>query len=369
MFRRIKNIQSSDYIGDSLLDINENFVGLDKHITSILSTKDNLVLESNKLQNIVDEFSNFFNAQYFLSNFQARLSTHPLQPVTDVTTDAVYQKNIKKIYLHRYGGDSICLFDQVINKWTRVIVPYTTEIPLSNYTLEDNTTYNIFIDYSSGSMSFLFKQFDIKNNLPLYDGVYVDDVSLKNRYIGTIHILYNQSTELSFHNDSNNGAPAKQLLWNMYNRCSSTIFCREKLSYSLKRTLIYKNNILPVLKDKPYFWNKTNELNTYSSNANNIIFVNGQKSLVEMQYHNTVQCNDRNAYIGIGLNEEFDPDFYNETSSNVSHCKSNDSVNMTSFFQKNVERGLNKITTFDAGDGEVIFNIDSNCNSVLTIQN
>jgi hypothetical protein len=155
----------------------------------------------------------------------------------------------------------------------------------------------------------------------------------------------------------------------MYNKQNCLVRCTERQQYKLKRFLSHKTSILPILKDKPYFWNKTNESNTSSKTSNNIIFLNGLTTLVKMQYSTVVDPKGENAYIGIGLNEENDPDLHNDTNSTLSHTKANNTISMDAYFSKNVEYGLNKLTTFDAGDSNVLFNINGNSTTVAHIHN
>jgi hypothetical protein len=368
MYRRIQEIQASDYIGDNLIDINENFLSLDKRIDSVIVNKEFLYSDYTNIDYIFNEFQDFFNIQYFLTKFDARLSTHPLLHTLNETVDLQYQKNVNKIYLHRFNGDSVGLYDG--QQWTRVIIPFVTEIRLKDYSLDDNTTYDIFMSYKNKNIVFIFQKWStVSRQLAYIDGVYVDGTSDKNRYIGSIHILNNKTTEFSFVNDSNNGEPVRLLLWNMYNKQNCLVRCTERQQYKLKRFLSHKTSILPILKDKPYFWNKTNESNTSSKTSNNIIFLNGLTTLVKMQYSTVVDPKGENAYIGIGLNEENDPDLHNDTNSTLSHTKANNTISMDAYFSKNVEYGLNKLTTFDAGDSNVLFNINGNSTTVAHIHN
>ncbi len=364
MYRRIQNIQASDNIGDSLIDINENFLALDKRVQDIDNIKTTLHTNLTSLKMIFDEFESFYYKNYFTTKFEARLSTHPLQAFTNSDVSIQYQKDLASIYLHRYKGDTIGLYDG--NKWSRCIIPLMTEINLLGRNLSDNTTYDIFINYQNKKIEFVFTKM-LERNLQIHDGIITDNN--KNRYIGSVHILNGSRTEMSFVNDSNNNLPARQLLWNMYNRLPSQIVCREIYSYTLKRYLSHKNSILPVLKDKPYFWNKTNELRDSSGLSNSVMFVNGQEVSVKMMYRNIVNSNNKNVYLGIGLNEINDPDFYEEVSSTTSNTQAQDTVCMTSYFQKNINAGLNTLTTFDAGEEGTMFNIDGTCQSVTTIYN
>jgi len=115
MLNKIKQIEPFEYIGNSLLTINNNTSILDNNISQLRDISTMLIKDINKVSTAVTEFENIFRNKQAQSIFNARLSAHKQYALTNAQLVGNSLIDVQTLYLHSYKGNSVGLYNKVNN--------------------------------------------------------------------------------------------------------------------------------------------------------------------------------------------------------------------------------------------------------------
>jgi len=265
-------IKESEYIGDSLYNLNANFdafnselLNLSKGVSSFEALQEHVSIEEARLSSIYNIVENTF----IPSLVQVRLSLD-----STITTSSNTTTNT--IYLHPYNGNLLSVYNTATKRWEVESIENIQAIPLVN--LELNQIYDVVV-YKEKELMFSFvkwqdftlesytdKDGKVKRNRfhekYTTDRVLIDNILTvdSKRLLGTIHI--SASSANTIHQDLQN-INTQVSLSNLYNKiqtvCSFTesiefVSCTDSqaiLNVSLfNETSLSKNKkVLQIVKD------------------------------------------------------------------------------------------------------------------------
>jgi hypothetical protein len=343
----LHDIKATEYIGNSLTTINSNFVSLSTNVQDMSVRYTNLRQDFINLEQNITLLNNFFNTNYTSNVCQIRVSSSLLY------ADASLSKkrrliNVQSIFLHPVEGGSVSLYNTISNTWETQVLPGVIEVSIA--TLSPHTLYDIFIKYNSVNNVFETTFTTTSSNKKAtLDGIYVHLDDNNKRYIGCFYKELS-GVEQTYNYTQVGDSKLKQHLWNNSNQVKAYIKGYNSLQNYTLPIFLPKNsknlNVFSNTDGRKTFWNKSN---TFS-------FICGKSTSIQVVYTTFVELNNKNAYIGISLNDEYQP--FKESLALVN--ENNDGVMVMSCSIKiDVEPGLHKVYTFDASEESVRFNVKS----------
>jgi len=367
-----KRIPATSYIGNSLVDINNNFDNIDAATTVLTQQRDTLLnTYINALQSVSilqDTFALHLPTQ--LANL--RLSLTDRYPVADENNIGNTLKNKLSLFLHSYNGNRVGLYNTTLKRW--ISLPLRGLLNFSLFGLAVNTVYDIFL-YIEKDDTFKLK-FKEWSNLSTpssrirYDGVLVNADDISQRYIGSV-ALQDRGTQQTF-----SGTSVKILLYNAYNQTITRVSKKSvNTSYRLLYPLIKNStNIDPftkIINDQTY-WNEMDitQNSTSATDSEPILYLCGESVRCSVSYYNTVNSIvpqiDHIVHTGISINNVFQPSkdicmIYNQNIQST--------VDTLSILNTIVSPGLHVIRAFNAGDSDVYFNTSGNSNITAMLIN
>ena len=267
-----QEIKESEYIGDSLYNLNANFdafnselLNLSKGVSSFEALQDYVALEEARLNSIYNIVENTF----IPSLVQVRLSLD-----STITTSSNTTTNT--IYLHPYNGNLLSVYNTVTKRWEVESIENTQAIPLVN--LELNQIYDVVV-YKENKLMFSFIKWQdftlesytnndgkVESNI-FHDKYTTNRVLIDNvltvdskRLLGTIHI--SASSANTIHQDLQN-TNTQVSLSNLYNKIQTVCSFTESIEFvtctnsqavlnvnTFNQTSLFKNKrIFQVVKD------------------------------------------------------------------------------------------------------------------------
>lgn len=243
----IKTINRVDKIGDSLLDINANFLALEQQLCSLRNgstSLDALKDSFDSLLNLTQVLEKQVNTNLTAQHCQVRISLDPSNPIPYGS----YGSSLK-FYLHPYQGNYLSLYNTQAKLWeifniTEVLSFYLTDSGLINGTkLRQNSTYDIYICNKNNKFIVKYKRwnrdelkkfgpFDPTPMRKLIDNVYVDNTDSSYRFIGCVTTT-EQDGETEQTNQLQN---SRNYLWNYYNRVYSTVIGTSAVDFTIGDT-------------------------------------------------------------------------------------------------------------------------------------
>jgi hypothetical protein len=343
------SIKATDYIGDSLSVINSNFASLN------LNTQD----MNNRIKTLNDNFSNLsknvyslcslFNSNFISTICQLRVTCSKLYMDSSFEERFII-KNAQSIFIHPVKQGLIGLYDNITKTWETQVIPGVLEF--STAQLSKGVMYDIYLGFSNIETVFVikFEEWSENKKQKIIDGVIVSNTDNNMRYIGCLY-KENSGIEQSYTQQSLGGANLKQHIWNSTNQINCFIKGTNNFSSYSLQTFLPKNsknlNIFNNTDGNKTFWNQNNSLS----------FICNEKTSVQVLYNTYIKTNNKNAYIGISINDAYKPIKDNLTLVNQN---SDGECLLSCSMRIDAKPGLNKIYTFDAGEKEVLFNTKAN---------
>ena len=210
--------------------------------------------------------NNVMEAQPDLNGLRLTLSTGA--PIADVS-------NGSTLYLTPYKAGAIALYDG--QRWLRRV---TAEISISLSGLTTGKNYDVFVNWNGSAcvLSLVVWSSDTARatSLATQDGVYVQSGDATKRYVGTIRATSATQTQDSL---------TQRFVWNFYNRVRRVLQITEATaSWSYTTTGTWRQ--------------------VRGQTSNQVEYVSGELSLVELAAHGMAQANNGNfgTASGVGIN-------------------------------------------------------------------
>lgn len=172
-----------------------------------------------------------------------RISLNATNPVPSV--DIEEDNNVMSLYVHKYRGDKVSLYNKDLKRWSVYTLPDTPivqalETPTGS-SLTKDSNYDVFLtDVKPNVGGTTFEvTFDAWNgNQPVnriyIDGVCVHSSDYSKRLIGCLRTGSTDGTSAqTFGGIDTGGASIKQFIWNAQNQVPVTFACWEKESYEI----------------------------------------------------------------------------------------------------------------------------------------
>jgi len=341
---KTKQIQPTDFIGDSLTDINNNFYLINNKIDTLNAQVVSIYSQLTVLLMCIKDVADTFNTTYPESTACVRMSLNKNVSLRNNITS-------KTLYIHPYKGNSIGLYNIDLKKWVMHTIDSVIECDLSE--LEPDSNYDVYIWKQDDLIYVYFDKWLVVNTPPLkktINGALVHlNVNIM-RYIGCVHIMSDGNCEQSYNNYDVEGAVLNQFVWNHYNREKTLLIGAEgTINYHISKPLDKSNNAYKQNSNGDSFWNFANALN--SPLYSNITYIAGSTSFVEVTYNNTINCNGNVAMIGIGDDISEGP----STHSSIAYHYSESVIHAQSEYKKNNNGGLRTIQMYSAAGPDAVF--------------
>lgn len=341
---KTKQILPTDYIGDSLTNINNNFYLLDSKLDTLTAQIVSIYSQLTVLQTCINDVADTFNTTYPESTACVRMSLN--ENIND-------KSNIvsKTLYIHPYKGNSIGLYNINLKKWVMYTINVPIECDLS--TLEPDNNYDVYVWKKDDDIYVYFDKWDDFNTSPLkknLNGALVHiNISIM-RYIGCVHIQSDGTCEQSYNVTDVEGAVVNQFVWNYYNREKVLLTGIESnINYKITTPLDKSNNAYKQNFAGGTFWNFANAQN--SPLYSNIAYIVGDTSSIDVTYSNTINCNGNIAMIGIGDDDSNGPSL----DSSVAYHYSLSVVHAQSNYKKTQPGGFYSIQMYNAAGADAVF--------------
>lgn len=270
-------IDSSEYIGDSLIKINNNFTALKDAVCSLVGASPSVAA--------------------------IRLS---LDPTTAIPTENRTGTNASTLYVHPFKGTSISLYNLQAEKWE--INSFETVLSFPLTTLAANTNYDIYLHRNNNlvyNVEFVAWANSTPGAAPLprvyKDGVIVKSLSEANkRLVGCLRTVAQGQSEQSLGSHIAGGSNTKQLLWNAQNQMPISFYSFETGTYAA----VGGSNGWTG-------WRKVNPSGPGSGSNHRFSFITGDYTTLNIigqiyssYYNNLTQVV---SYVGFGINNEINP--------------------------------------------------------------
>lgn len=351
-------IKATDYIGDSLAAINSNFASISFNTQDMINRINTLNNDFSNLSNGVYNLCNQFNANFVSTICQLRMTCSKLYADSSFEKK-VKLKNIQSIFIHPVKQGLIGLYNKTNNTWETQVIPGVLEFSTARLTRD--TLYDVFLGFNTVETvySIKFEEWSKNKNKKVVDGVVVSEENINMRYIGCVYKGVG-GVEQSYTQEQLGGVDLKQHIWNNDNQIPCYIRGNNNFkSYSLQTFLPKNSKNLNVFNNTDVnktFWNKNNSLS----------FVCGEKTAVQVLYNTHINLNNKNAYIGISLNDAYKP---LKDSLTLVNQSSEGECLLSCSMKIDAEPGLNTVYTFDAGEESVLFNTRANSYFEVTLLN
>jgi len=367
-----RRIPSTSYIGNSLVDINNNFDNIDA-VATVLTQQRDVLLDTyiNALQSVnilQDTFALHLPTQ--LANL--RLSLSDSYAVADDSNIGNRLKDTFNLFVHPYNGNRVGLYNTSLNRW--ISLPLRGLLSFSLFGLAPNTVYDIFLYLKTDdTFNLNFKEWSDNSTTSRrirYDGVLVNAEDISQRYIGSVY-LQDRGSQQTF-----SGTSVKILLYNAYNQTTTRV-CKRSVNTSYK--LLYpltKNskNIDPFtrLSNNQTYWNEmdTTQNSTSTLDSEPLMYLCGESVRCSVAYYNTVNSLvpqiEHIVHTGISINDTVQPskDVCMIYSQNIQST-----VDTLSILNTIVSPGIHTIRAFNASDADVYFNTSGNSNITAKLIN
>lgn len=341
------DIKATEYIGNSLMTINNNFVSLSAN-TQDMSVRHEILKQSFvSLEASINYLNKFFNTNYTSNVCQIRMSCSKLYSDGSLSVRRRL-KGVQSLFIHPLDRGLLSLYNIEFNTWETRVLPGVTEFSIVH--LESKAMYDIFIGYDSISNVFTIA-YDLSssNKKITIDGILVHKDMYNMRYIGCMYKEVN-GIEQTYTNTQLGDGVIKQHLWNNNNQLNTIIKNYNSLqNYTLPIVLPKNSKNLNVFNNtdgNKTFWNKSG---TFS-------FICGRKTSIQVLYTTHVETDNKNAYIGMSLNNEYQP--FKDSLTLVNQQSEGVCV-MSCSMKMDVEAGHHNVYTFDASEQGVRFNVNT----------
>jgi hypothetical protein len=366
MLNKIKQIEPFEYIGNSLLTINNNTSILDNNISQLRDISTTLIKDINKVSTAVTEFENIFRNKQAQSIFNARLSAHKQYALTNAQLVGNSLIDVQTLYLHSYKGNSVGLYNKVNQRWELFNISTIREISLRGLIegMYDIYMYCDDFKYTLNDFDLKFELVRWNNNTPppkaFNQGVLSQQGQENNhkRYIGTVMLIAEGTTEVTYTSSTYSNRPIRNLLFNYYNQEETILqYTEQEKNYTVTVPLDKTGEVFKLLNNKARFWNTLNNSNVLSNKNTPIHIVTGPNCLVHAVYSTVVSVDNSNASISLSVNNDDMPNRGEVLNSTVHHVNTIGTYALESILRTELNEGLNIIRAFDAGDKKTTFNV------------
>jgi hypothetical protein len=181
----------------------------------------------------------------FPNTADLRISLISNEPVPSESVTATTGPNPMSLYVHKYRGDKVSLYDKDLKRWKT----YTLSgAPISQALVSQSEdaaplpggkNYDVYLSNVEETFEVTFEAWSNSNvgqgptNRSYIDGVCVHANDSGKRLIGCIRTTDNGKSEQTFGGIDAGGAPIKQFVWNAQNQVPVTFACWEKESYEV----------------------------------------------------------------------------------------------------------------------------------------